>query len=266
MISSRILRWTMAGVCGVAFGAPLAVGQERTRPERARPTSRPALQAKNQKNQQNPGAMAQRLRQSVDQLDLTADQKTKVTAILDKAEAEFRTLQAEWQKTPPEPPQRMTQIRDLMDQARKDLMAELTDAQKSLLREKMQQGGATSRPAGAGQPLLGALRDAVQQLELSPEQKEQVRSLFQEQQNKIQELRQQAGNAGGDAREKIRELMQSAREKLQEILTPDQQQKLRELMQQQMGKQGPAGERRARGEVDGAGGAGGAGDAGDQAK
>jgi len=71
-------------------------------------------------------------------------------------------------------------------------------------------------------------------LKLSDEQLIKVRDLFDDIRPRGEALRQQLESGDTSVREKLRDLGQETREKLREILTPEQQEKLREMMRQPM--------------------------------
>jgi peroxiredoxin len=80
--------------------------------------------------------------------------------------------------------------------------------------------------------MVRRLREAMTKLDLSNEQKQKVDALLNDVQDKARELRREAQGDAQALREKGRQLIQDSRAKLQEVLSPDQQAKLRELMQQ----------------------------------
>jgi len=80
--------------------------------------------------------------------------------------------------------------------------------------------------------MLGQLQENLAKLDLTEDQKSKIKSLLDDTRQKLTELREQAAKDEKiNPREKLRTVMGDARAKLQEILTPDQQEKLRDLMQ-----------------------------------
>src|SRR5439155_19875522 len=73
------------------------------------------------------------------------------------------------------------------------------------------------------------LRENLAKLDLSDEQKTKIKSVLDDVKAKGEELRKQAANATEDMRDKFRDLMQETRGKVEDILTPEQQDKLREM-------------------------------------
>jgi hypothetical protein len=191
----------------------------------------------------------ERIEQAMADLKLSDEQKGKIQDILNDARQQLRTAKADLDKL--EPAQRAQKIGPMLQQLREDLMSVLDNDQKSKLEEKMQQFRQRMRErektfAPATQPsaksenaappfrpgvILERVRDNLEKLNLSAEQKEKVDKLFEETKSKGQELMQQAREGGEDAKQRLRELAQQSRKKLGEILSPEQLEKLRQLMQ-----------------------------------
>lgn len=85
-----------------------------------------------------------------------------------------------------------------------------------------------------GRP-LDRLRESLGKLNLTEEQRGQVRELFEDVRAKIQQVREEADGKMDEMREKARPIVQDAREKLRKILDEKQQKKLRELMGREEG-------------------------------
>jgi len=95
----------------------------------------------------DPAAMVERLTK---ELDLTADQQTKVKDILTKRAADMKTLRED-QSTAPE--DKRAKSRDIQEASNKAINAVLTpDQQKKYadMQEKMRQGGGGRGPGGSG--------------------------------------------------------------------------------------------------------------------
>jgi peroxiredoxin len=199
-------------------------------------------------------------------LKLSAEQKSQVGQILARAREDFGAMRDDLEKM--DPRDRMEHVRDLFTAMQGDIAKQLNpeqakafeqkvDAMREQLRNRLRReagagagakagagAGATSqpesnqttarvRPGGAEGPRGGALqrlKDSLDKIELSPEQKARIEQLWGDLKTKADAIRQQASGAGADVREKVRDLMQDSRARLREILTPAQQQKLRELL------------------------------------
>jgi glutathione peroxidase-family protein len=85
----------------------------------------------------------------------------------------------------------------------------------------------------------------VQKLELNDDQKAQIKQLLQDTREKFQQVREQAKGDMQAVREKMQPVMQGMREKLTSVLSAEQQEKLRELMQQAGGQWPPVNRERS---------------------
>lgn len=181
----------------------------------------------------NPARMLQRMQESFNDLNLSDEQKTKIQAIVDTAKPQLEALARETESL--EPRQRAKKMRETVQPVREELMSVLDETQRQKLREKMEAAraaGGGGGPGGpGGLPMLQNLKANLEQLGLRENQKKQVDALIADTEKQFAAIRAEAGqgNAGGEARAKFREVMQANRKRLNEILTPEQQQKLRDL-------------------------------------
>lgn len=192
-----------------------------------------------------------RLRSGVATLNLSDDQKTQVNSILDAAEQDAKTLTDQLQNL--SPPERYQKIGPFIRKLRTDLAGAMDADQFKTLSQNFpilrdpggngpatRRSGPTTRGNGAAPPRpaerLEALRAALAKLDLSDEQKKKVADLLASLQAKLQDIRQSPDS--GDAQARLQQLRQDIRSKLQEILTPDQMQQFRDLMQEQSGAGG----------------------------
>jgi hypothetical protein len=139
-------------------------------------------------------------------LKLTADQKTKVTAIHDKYVAETKDLR-------PKPgeqadPANATKIRDLGRTATTDIQALLTDEQKEKLKEL--------RLVLTGFSTAGIPLDIVGDLKLTAEQKTKLAAIAKDVADKTKDFTPE------DRRTKGREINQAARTQAEALLTAEQ--------------------------------------------
>src|SRR5690349_19459938 len=95
----------------------------------------------------------------------------------------------------------------------------------------------STRPAPPAPPAEGPianmalrLREHLQELDLSADQKARIKSLFDDVREKGEELRREAQMGVDDARGRARELFLDTRKQLGEILTAEQREKMREIM------------------------------------
>ena len=79
--------------------------------------------------------------------------------------------------------------------------------------------------------VLGRLQDSLQKLGLSNDQKSQIQSIVTETRQKFQDLREKSNGDMTQVRDGARQILSETREQLMGVLTPEQQGKLRDLMQ-----------------------------------
>src|SRR5688500_14402229 len=179
-----------------------------------------------------PGLMLDRARAAVDELQLTPEQKTKVDAIFKEARAELDGLKTQLESM--DLRERMAEAREFFEGVRADLAFVLTPEQRQQMQQKLEQlrqnaaGGAGAMPPPG--ILAERLREALPQLKLSDEQAQRAKALFDDVRPRADALRQQIETGDADARQKARELSEETRQKLREILTPQQQEQLRQMM------------------------------------
>ena len=116
----------------------------------------------------------------------------------------------------------MQRIREIFNDLREQVRSALSPEQQEELRSKIS-SGATDR--------LQRLRDALQKLGLNEDQKEKIKSLFEDLRGKMEAARKEGAPGGQEAAEKLRAAGADLRGKLAEILTGEQREKLRELME-----------------------------------
>ena len=214
--------------------------------------TRPARPARPVPGERSGGQMLERIRFTLGELKLSDEQKVKVDAIFRKAREGMDKLREEMEEI--DPRDRMARATEFFQDIREELSAVLNADQKALLdkridearrdfRERRGAGPATAPAAPAAPPpprrrdagperpgvALERLREAMSKIDLTDEQKQKIKSLIEDVQSKGMALRQQA-EAGENVREKGFELLQQTRQKVTAILTPAQQQKLRELL------------------------------------
>ncbi len=244
-IGRRSATWVTAGVLWVA---PMALAQ----PAATQPAATQPADPRRAGGEQMPPPeeMIERLRTQALDLFLTDDQRTKINESLDKAKSDVEALKDKGEEG-------REQVRDRLRQANRDVMVLLEEDQRQELRQKMRGdggmrgfgrggggrggfGGGGGGFGGGGGPstrpmeamMVERLKENLKKLELTPEQQSQVDTLIAQTQEKLEAIRKEAEAAGEQTREKFRTVMQDSRTQMQTILTPEQQEKLRELMRQ----------------------------------
>jgi Spy/CpxP family protein refolding chaperone len=225
------------------------------------------LRADDAPAENDPATLLDRIKSVTEQLDLNPDQRTQIESAFKKAADDLQAAREELQNASPD--EKLARFRDLLTDLRQQVGQVLTADQKAELQQRLQslrnstttpsdQGRATrsgtaaaprgDAPAGResgqngqrmggpgrGMQFIQRLKNNLDQLGLNADQQSQVDALVKDVQQQIQTLR--AGIQNGSlerstAREQIRSMVESTRTKLGNILTPDQQEKLLELMQ-----------------------------------
>jgi hypothetical protein len=192
----------------------------------------------------------------LDSLKLSDAQEKKIDELFEKTKADLQQRQSELRKL--EPRERIAQMMKVMENLRQQVSAELTDDQRAEFQKKVEDardrmraatqragageagraggaGGAGGGRAGAAGGPIDRLRNALPQLDLSQDQRERIRDLLQDAQSKGMQIRTEFQDDMQQLRQKMMQLMQDTRQKMQTILTPQQLEKLRELMRQSEG-------------------------------
>ena len=220
----------------------LALAMPRATQAVAQPATAPA-------EQRGGARFLERMLQVMDELKLSDQQREQVRSIVDEARADIRAAAKDTQDLAPR--DRAERIREKVDEVRQRIGAVLDEQQRELLRQRVDElrrpargrnggrgdgpatapAGAPSGPEGRVAALAQRFRDAIEQLQLSDDAKAQAMKVADDLRARV---RKAAADSQGDVeqlRAKVRELLNDARLDLQEILTPEQQEKLRELLE-----------------------------------
>jgi Spy/CpxP family protein refolding chaperone len=170
--------------------------------------------------------MLKRFRSAVDELKLSDDQKAKIDKMFDDAKSQLKeardSANGDRQEIGKKSREVFTKLRDT-------LMTELTDDQKTELKTKLQTLF-TGRGAGGGDVIV-RLRTALEKLNLSGDQKRQIKEVLESAETKAKDLREKAQGGDQDAREKLSMVMRDTRQKIGDILTDNQKQQLQDALQ-----------------------------------
>ncbi|MBC8106445.1 MAG: hypothetical protein H7Z14_07645 [Anaerolineae bacterium] len=219
----------MAAICFLSAGAFAQQGQGGQRGNRG--------QGQGQGRQGMGPAMLDRLHASVNELNLTDEQKPKIDEIFTKAKDDFEKMQPELQDLPMQ--ERGTKVREFTQQLSTEIKAVLTDEQKAEFDKKvaeMQQQRGGQGQGGQGQGgQMRRMREAVEGVGLTDEQKPKVDAILKDMEDKVQQARQESQGDRQAMQEKSRAIATDTMLQLEQVLTPDQQQKLRESMRANRG-------------------------------
>ena len=182
------------------------------------PVTQPVAERPN--NLPDPDTLVQRFREQISSMTLSDEQKQKVDDAMSKAEQSLKMLDSELQNATQG--QRAQRVRDIFKDLREQVRSALSPEQQKELRRKIS-SGASDR--------MKRLHDALAKIDLSDDQKQKIQSLLEDARSKFEEARK-AGAAGGqEGTEKLQAAGAELREKLAQLLTDDQREKLRNLME-----------------------------------
>jgi Spy/CpxP family protein refolding chaperone len=178
-----------------------------------------------------PAYVIKRLKDAVATLELTDEQKPKVDAVFEQVNKDGLDLSDVLANTPPQ--QRYPKLIDFSKQIRQQLAGVLTDDQLKSLDEKTAAAftfhPGNRGPAGAG--IADNIQQALDKLDLTDDQKQQIRDVMTQVRQKISDLRQKA-QAGDNIQQDIQGVRDFVRDKLKSILSQEQLQSLADQMQQ----------------------------------
>ncbi|HVT89200.1 MAG TPA: deiodinase-like protein [Tepidisphaeraceae bacterium] len=162
-------------------------------------------------------------------INLTSEQRTKIDAILTSTRQEARGMAQQLQQA--DPPTRRGMTRQLATRAREKIVAILTPDQAKQFEAKFQSQltAAATQPAPIGQA-IERLYDVLQRVDLDEQQKKQIEELFAKTRQEMTQLRL---NPPGDGSmpQRSQMMVQQLRQQLASILSLQQQQRMREVIQ-----------------------------------
>lgn len=209
----------------VALTAGMAFAQDGAAPPRERRDGPPRAERPDGPPPNSPSAALERLKARLGEIGLTAEQKAKVEKLIAETAEEVKAAEKKLQES--------------MQAFRKDLEGILDEQQLKKLGELTRPPG----PGGGGTQMLQRLRDSMEKLDLTAEQKEKIKTTFDGLREKARDLMENHRDKPEEMRAALRELFEDARVKAGEILTPEQKAKLKELMPPRDGERGAGGDR-----------------------
>jgi hypothetical protein len=223
------------------------------------PATQPARSALLADEDATPAAsrMRQRLTDALAKLDLTADQRTGIKAVLEQARADAQSMRQDLADATPQ--ERMQRMREFAHNVMDKVEGQLTPEQVKTFKAALAGGGPASRPAGlaqggarpgwrarnggaaaaevagSGENAPGArlqrLAQNLDSLDLNEDQKARVDAMLADARKKAMAI-----PAGAPDRiAQLQAIRQDIRDKLLDILEPDQLEALRSKMQEQAG-------------------------------
>ncbi len=212
----------------------------------------------------DPAALLNRIKAVAQQLDLTPDQKTQIDTFFKQSADDLHSAATDLQNASAD--EKTQRYREILSDLRQQVADVLTPDQRAQLAQKLQAlRDSTTAPAESGTPaatppvtptpgkgqggfgkngkggaglgmrLLDAWKTNLAQVGLNADQQAKVDGLLSDGKQQIDSLRADVLNGSLDrdaARQKARTIFLTIHSKLGDILTPDQQDQLRQLMQQ----------------------------------
>lgn len=197
----------------------------------------------------DPQTLIDRVRRAAEGVrELTDEQKQRIDDILKQAKADLDALLPTLRDS--SQAERQEKLRDFMTKLREQVLPVLSDEQKQQFQElirEVRQGaanaGAAVGAAGGGmrQRMTARLEELIDKLDLTQEQKDKYQAILAETREKMAKAREEAQGDLQAMRERGQAVFRETREKLEGILTPEQRQKMRDMIQElrPQGARGP---------------------------
>ena len=177
--------------------------------------------------------VSKRLAMMNEKLQLSQDQQAKVKDILGE---QWTKQQAIRNNTSLSQQDARTQMRDLRKSEHEQIMNVLTPEQRDKAKQ-MHKEGKDRGGKGMAAKRMGFM---ARELNLTDAQKAQLKPMFQQQHEKMQALKSDTSLTPEQKQAKAKEIRAEGRKQFLTVLTPEQQQKLRDMRTRRGGRQGEA--------------------------
>jgi Spy/CpxP family protein refolding chaperone len=201
----KLTKYTFTALAAVA-GALTLPG-----PARAADTNAPAQPAASE----HQGALRERWEATAKELNLTDDQIAKLQDILRGRLMKLRDVRQDDSLTLEE---KRAKFKAMREEITTEVKKVLTTEQFDKWKEK--QATLFAGQGGAGP--LARLQEAIQELNLTDDQKEQLKPLYEEQMEKLHDLQQDTSLSGAEKLEKVEAILKEVAPKLKKVLNADQ--------------------------------------------
>jgi Spy/CpxP family protein refolding chaperone len=158
-------------------------------------------------------------------LNLTDQQKTQIQQIFQAQHTQVQSIQQDTSLTPQ---QKQDKFRQLRESTHEQVTAVLTPEQQ----QQLQQMRWRHEGVGGG---MGPFA----RLNLTSDQKSKIQPLLQAQRQQVEAVRLDSSLTPEQKRAKVREIRQGTKSQIDALLTPEQQQQLKEMRKGRGGKHGP---------------------------
>jgi Spy/CpxP family protein refolding chaperone len=179
---------------------------------------------------------------ALSEMDLSEEQRAQLREIAGATRSEFQAQREDMESMSPE--ERRNVMKQMIDDARAKVDAVLAEPQRTQLDEAIERArqlrregregrdAPTSRPSGRALPMVERISNDLNKLDLSDEQKTQVKSVLDDLRAELTKLQDDAGGDPQAVREGARALMEGVVVEIGEILTPEQREKMRAMRDQ----------------------------------
>jgi len=157
--------------------------------------------------------LRERMQDTAKELNLTDEQKEKLQAIIREQVGKLRALR---QDTSLSPEDKKEKVRTIRDEITAEVKKVLTPEQFE--KWKAKQGQSTT---GSGGP-AARLQEAIKGLDLTDQQKEQLKPVYQEQMDKLRELQQDTSLSIPQKLEKLKVMHKEIAPKLKKVMNAEQ--------------------------------------------
>jgi Spy/CpxP family protein refolding chaperone len=159
------------------------------------------------------GALRERMAETAKELNLTDEQKEKLQAVIRGQMEKLRELRQDTSLSAEDKREKLRTIREgITAEVKKVLTPEQFEKWKA------KQG----QSAGAGGAALARVQEAIKDLNLTDQQKEQLKPIYQEQMDKLRELHQDGTLSMAEKLEKLKGMRKEIAPKLKKVLDAEQ--------------------------------------------
>lgn len=191
---------TLAAIAGVLWLRPLARAADATEPSKPAGGDRAA-------------AMRERMQDVAKELNLTDEQKEKLQAVIRVQMEKLRGLR---QDTSLSAEDKREKVRAIREEITAEVKKVLTPEQFEKWKAKQSQ----STTSGGG--AAARLQEAIKGLNLTEQQKEQLKPVYQEQMDKLRELQQDTSLSLAQKLEKLKDMHKEIAPKLKKVMNAEQ--------------------------------------------
>lgn len=223
-------KFTIA-ICTLALSGTLAFAQETTPPQNTAPAQTPPASAPNGKHRMHRDPAAMRLQMMSKKLNLTDDQKAKIQPILQNEMQQMRSIH---QNTALTPDQQKAQLQQIHQATRDQIKQLLTPEQVAQMGSGPGKGAGMGHGGPGGDPLAWMSKT----LNLTDEQKTKLQPLFDDQHKQVQSIMQDSSLTPDQKRAKVEDIHKTTHQQVMTVLTPEQQNQMKEMRGKHMHKHG----------------------------